>query len=164
MHRNRPGGRSTRPVFPDFRYGNSVPPAEARPMPVPASDRLPEIAAAARAAARVWVGTDYDGTLAPVTDDPDADTLPADTRAELAALAGHPRAAVGVVSGRDVANLRRRVRLDAAGYAGNHGLEIEVPGERFEYPTAAAARPALADLAAALAEGLRPYPGTWVQD
>lgn len=133
-------------------------------MPVPLPHYLADVAAALRSAPRVWVGTDYDGTLAPLTDDPDAPTLPADTRAELAALAAAPRAAVGVISGRDVANLRRHVGSDRIGYAGNHGLEIEVPGERFEYPTAAAARPALARLTAGLVEALRPYPGAWVQD
>jgi trehalose 6-phosphate phosphatase len=133
-------------------------------MPERLSDCLPEIESVLRAAGRVWVGTDFDGTLAPITDDPDEASLPPAARDALAGLAGHPRAAVGIVSGRDVANLRRHVRLEDIGYAGNHGLEIELPGERFEYPTAAAARPVLARVTAGLGEVLRPYPGAWVQD
>ena len=107
---------------------------------------------------------DFDGTLAEFNANPAAPMLTDVRREWLRDIAAQPDTFVGIVSGRDIANLRRHVQLDHIGYAGNHGLEIELPGERFEYPTAAAARPVLARITAALAAGLRPYPGAWVQD
>lgn len=134
-------------------------------MPVPLAAALADIARRVRAAPGVWVGTDFDGTLARYTDDPDEATLTAGGRDALAALAACARTAVAVVSGRDLPNLRGRIGLAGIGYAGNHGLEIELPGgDRFEHPAAAGLRPEMARLAGELRSAVAGLPGAWVQD
>ena len=70
----------------------------------------------------VLVGLDFDGTLAPIVDDPAAARMRASTRALLARVAAsYP---VAIVSGRARADVRRRldgVRVNEV--VGNHGLE-----------------------------------------
>jgi trehalose 6-phosphate phosphatase len=71
---------------------------------------------------------DVDGTLAPIVEDPAAATVPAETRALLAALADRYRL-VACITGRRASAARRMVGLDRLTYAGNHGLEVLRPGE-----------------------------------
>ena len=67
---------------------------------------------------------DFDGTLAPIVDDPeDAQLLPG-ARSALERLADEPSVAVAVVSGRSLADLRERVGVEGVVLAGNHGLEL----------------------------------------
>jgi trehalose-phosphatase len=71
---------------------------------------------------------DIDGTLAPIVEDPAAASVPATTRAALASLAER-YGLVACVSGRRASAARRMVGLEQLTYAGNHGLELLVPGE-----------------------------------
>jgi trehalose 6-phosphate phosphatase len=82
--------------------------------------------------------TDYDGTLAPIASEPEAARLPETVRADLLALARMPRVQFGVVSGRDLQDLRALVDVPDAVYGGCYGLEIEGPGMRFVHPDAEA--------------------------
>jgi len=69
---------------------------------------------------------DYDGTLTPIVDDPDAARLAEDTRRTLRMLAR--RYPTAVISGRDLRDLRARVQVEEAILAGSHGFEIAAPG------------------------------------
>jgi trehalose 6-phosphate phosphatase len=71
---------------------------------------------------RVLLAFDYDGTLAPIVDDPTAASIRPRTRALLQKLARlYPCI---VISGRAQADIARRVRgLGLASVVGNHGLE-----------------------------------------
>lgn len=71
---------------------------------------------------------DIDGTLAPIVTDPGAAAVPAPTRTLLAQLANR-YALVACISGRRASAARRMVGLDQLTYAGNHGLELLLPGE-----------------------------------
>jgi trehalose-phosphatase len=71
---------------------------------------------------------DIDGTLAPIVDDPEAATVPAEASRVLADLAGR-YGLVACVSGRRASAARRMVGVDALTYAGNHGLELLGPGD-----------------------------------
>jgi len=94
-------------------------------------DRLPlvwDCEAAIRARLegnRLAVFLDYDGTLTPIVEDYTKADLAEDMRAAVAGLAR--TAMVGVVSGRDLEDLRRRVRLDEVFLAGSHGFDIAGP-------------------------------------
>jgi trehalose 6-phosphate phosphatase len=70
---------------------------------------------------------DIDGTLAPIVDDPEAATVPEETRQVLRALARR-YALVACVSGRRAVEARRLVGVGELTYAGNHGLELLAPG------------------------------------
>jgi trehalose 6-phosphate phosphatase len=89
------------------------------------------------------VFTDFDGTLAPIVDRPDAATMPPTVEEELAVLRDHPETVVAVVSGRALDDLRERVDVDGIAYAGNHGLELHADGETVVNPDAQQARNAI---------------------
>lgn len=71
---------------------------------------------------------DFDGTLAPIVPRPEDARLIAGAEAPLHALIAG-LGLVGFVSGRGLADLRGRVALPGVGYSGNHGMEIQHPGE-----------------------------------
>ncbi|HET7574385.1 MAG TPA: trehalose-phosphatase [Solirubrobacterales bacterium] len=76
---------------------------------------------------RAAVLTDVDGTLAPIVERAEDAAVPSEARAALAALAGR-YALVGCISGRQAVEARRLVGLEELAYAGNHGLELLLPG------------------------------------
>ena len=79
--------------------------------------------------ARTAILTDIDGTLAPIAERPEQAAVPEAAREALAALSER-FGLVGCVSGRRAAEARRLVGLvDGIAYAGNHGLELLLPGE-----------------------------------
>jgi trehalose-phosphatase len=91
---------------------------------------------------RVLVALDYDGTIAPIAETPEAARLPAETARVLREIAALNRFSLAVVSGRSLADLKRRLALDAI-YVGNHGLEIEGGGFSFVHDQAERMREAI---------------------
>ena len=83
---------------------------------------------------------DFDGTLAPIVDEPKLALLPAETRQTLSELAEVEKVTIAIVSGRALGDVKERVGMPGLIYAGNHGLEIEGPGLSFEHPVAAGLR------------------------
>jgi trehalose 6-phosphate phosphatase len=77
---------------------------------------------------RAAILTDVDGTLAPIVERAEDAAVPAAAREALAALSER-YALVGCISGRRAEEARRLVGLDTLAYAGNHGLELLLPGE-----------------------------------
>jgi trehalose 6-phosphate phosphatase len=77
--------------------------------------------------------TDVDGTLAPIVERAEDAAVPAAAREILAALS-ECYALVGCISGRRAEDARRLVGLDSLAYAGNHGLELLMPGEEAPQP------------------------------
>lgn len=71
---------------------------------------------------RWLVVVDFDGTLAPIVDHPDLVSLAAGALDTLRALTA--RTAVAVLSGRPIADVRRRLDGLPAAYAGGHGAEL----------------------------------------
>jgi trehalose-phosphatase len=78
--------------------------------------------------ARAAILTDVDGTMAPIVERAEDAVVPDAAREALATLAGR-YGLVGAVSGRRAADAKRLVGLDQIAYAGNHGLELLLPGE-----------------------------------
>ena len=76
---------------------------------------------------RTAILTDVDGTLAPIVERAEDAAVPAAAREALAALSER-YALVGCISGRRAEEARRLVGLDTLAYAGNHGLELLLPG------------------------------------
>jgi trehalose 6-phosphate phosphatase len=67
---------------------------------------------------------DVDGTLAPIAPSPDLARVPAETKAELARLAG-AYLLVACISGRPGAEAAGLVGVQGIHYVGNHGLELD---------------------------------------
>ena len=127
-------------------------------------DWLGELESRARGAGPLLVLLDFDGTLAPIAERPGGAALPADTRRCLQRLSVSPRVALGVISGRGIEDLRRRVAIEGLIYAGNHGMEIRGRGLSFIEPGADASRAALHDLVTRIREELSVHPGVEVED
>lgn len=77
---------------------------------------------------------DFDGTLAPIVRDPARAALGHGMAAVLARLARRSDVVMAVISGRSLADLRCRMRLDNICYAGCHGVEMEGPGWSYVHP------------------------------
>jgi alpha,alpha-trehalase len=71
---------------------------------------------------------DYDGTLTPIVERPEDAALGDPMRDTLKALAAE--CTVAIVSGRGLADVRKRVGLAEIYYAGSHGFEIDGPGRQ----------------------------------
>jgi trehalose 6-phosphate phosphatase len=106
---------------------------------------------------------DFDGTLAPIAEDPDAAAMPADVERALAALADRPGVEPAVVSGRALSDLRERVDPDVT-LAGNHGLEMDRGEREWVHPAAAERRGALERAIGDVAERLAAYPDCRIED
>jgi trehalose 6-phosphate synthase/phosphatase len=76
---------------------------------------------------------DYDGTITPIVERPEAAKLSDSTRRTLDAAARTPGIDVTVVSGRAIKDLRERVGLQNVTYVGNHGFEVDGPALHFRH-------------------------------
>ena len=103
--------------------------------PDPIDDERDRIRSRLAEGSRLCCCLDFDGTLAPIVDDPDAATPTAANEAAVAALAADPAVTTAIVSGRALADVRQRI--DGPGtYAGNHGLELARNGTVAVHPVA----------------------------
>jgi alpha,alpha-trehalase len=106
---------------------------------------------------------DYDGTLTPIVAHPDLAILSDDMRAALERLAAH--FPVAIVSGRDLADVRRMVGIEGIVYAGSHGCDVDAPealGGRVQHAPLGAGDD-LAAARAALTRKVGNIPGAWVE-
>ncbi len=113
-----------------------------------------------------WQGAlflDFDGTLADLVDHPDAAAMRPEMRAALARCAAREDLDVGIVSGRSLESIRKRVGLEDLIYVGNHGLEMAGPGiASFVHPDTRHFEARAGEIARALAE--IDVPGVWVEE
>lgn len=104
--------------------------------------------------ARAAILTDVDGTLAPIVARPEQAAVPA-RASELLEELGKRYGLVACVSGRQAEEARRLVGVDGIAYAGNHGLELLLPGDaapRFDHSLQGRERQA-AEFVASLGDG-----------
>ncbi|XP_055920054.1 uncharacterized protein LOC129951760 [Eupeodes corollae] len=74
---------------------------------------------------------DYDGTLAPLTEELSA--MPKDNEINIKKLATNEKIFLCIFSGRELADIKNHLKLPNVTYAGNHGLEVEYPsGKKFK--------------------------------
>jgi trehalose-phosphatase len=78
--------------------------------------------------AHTAIFSDIDGTLAPIVDRPEHAGVPSEATQLLGTLGGR-FGLVGCVSGRRALEAQRLVGAKGIAYAGNHGLELLLPGE-----------------------------------
>ncbi len=130
----------------------------------PLLEHLPELEPRLRAAPEILLFLDFDGTLAPIVEDPDLASMPSGTFQALTRLASNPRFTLAIISGRALDDLRLRVGLENLIYAGNHGLEISGPGIEFIESQAAERLKALGELSRHLRARLNGIPGVEVEN
>lgn len=127
------------------------------------NDRLGDLAALPR----LLIVCDFDGTLAPLVDQPEEAALLPSAGAVLASLAGlYPRIIMGFLSGRALDDLVSRTGLAGLPvfHGGNHGLELRGPGLEWTHPAALATRNGMAVFAQRLRSAVSAIPGVEVED
>jgi len=86
------------------------------------------------AARPLYLFLDYDGTLSPIVRDPGQAVLSVRMRRRLEVLLNTGWCRIAVISGRTLMDIRRRIGIPSMTYVGNHGLELEGPDVKFQYP------------------------------
>jgi trehalose 6-phosphate phosphatase len=105
---------------------------------------------------------DFDGTLSDIVDDPDSARPVAGATEALEKLAA--RCPVAVLSGRDLADVTKRVGVSGVWYAGSHGFELTAPdGTHHQNDDATAAIPVLEQAAGQLRDQLGGIAGVVVE-
>ncbi len=105
---------------------------------------------------------DYDGTLTPIVDRPEDAVIPPATLAALESLA--EVTVVGIISGRDLADVMDMVGTEMIWFSGSHGFDVRSPdGSRQEFEEGAEALPALDAADKTLATALSGIEGAWVE-
>jgi trehalose 6-phosphate phosphatase len=107
---------------------------------------------------------DFDGTLSPIVERPALAELPPATGRVLRELQALPSLALSFVSGRLLEDIKSRVGLEGVVYAGNHGLEVEGSGFRFDHPQALRLAADLRDLAGQLAARAADLEGVEIEE
>lgn len=111
---------------------------------------------------RLAVFLDYDGTLTPIVETPELAIMTEDSRQAVRDLSRH--CPVGIISGRDLADVRDKVRIDSIVYAGSHGFDIAGPqGLQVEQTVGETFLPVLDRAEKALAAKLSAIEGTLVE-
>jgi trehalose 6-phosphate phosphatase len=122
-------------------------------------DHWPEIAEQLRTAGTAALFLDFDGTLAPVRAHPDAAALNDSTRRAITRLARNRRVHICVISGRLLADVRRRTSVPQIRYLGLHGWD----GYR-RAPLDPETRRIVERARQEVASQVAPVPGVWVED
>lgn len=123
------------------------------------AEHLGEVEARLAGASGLLLCTDFDGTLAPITADPEGPAITPANDDALSVLAERDEIEIAVVSGRQVDDVASRVGLDGVTYAGNHGLELLRDGETTIHPIAAERIEAIETLLADVDERLADVEG-----
>lgn len=110
------------------------------------------------------LGLDFDGTLTPITDDPDEPTITAACRRAVKQFVTHPHATVAVISGRELSDLYNRISVPGVIYAGNHGLEFRYDECAEVHPSAAYHQTAVRGVLEQLPDRLAGVPGWEIED
>ncbi|WP_224333462.1 trehalose-phosphatase [Haloprofundus halobius] len=108
---------------------------------------------------------DFDGTLAPIVDDPEAAEITPTNAEVVGRLRDAPGVKLAVVSGRGLEDVRGRVDVSDIAYAGNYGIETDHgDGDIEVHPDAEVAKPVVDDVKSALEDELADEPGVAVED
>ncbi|RMG59223.1 MAG: trehalose-phosphatase [Deltaproteobacteria bacterium] len=72
---------------------------------------------------------DFDGTLSPIVENPEEAQISPEALSLLKRLSSIDRVITGIMSGRSLEDVKKRVPLPLPVWGGNHGAEVEVLGE-----------------------------------
>lgn len=112
----------------------------------------------------LFIFLDFDGTLTPIADTPGKAVLPAETKLLLRILSDSLNVKLALISGRNIRDIRKKVRLKNIIYSGNHGLEIEGPKIKFKFPLPPGYRKTLKKIRSELKEKGSSFRGILIED
>ncbi len=107
---------------------------------------------------------DYDGTLTPIVEHPEDAHLSTPFRRVLHHLTKHPAVKICIISGRELEDLKKRVKIPGILYVGNHGFEIEGPKIKHVHPDVPKYQKILSALVRNLKQDLKAYPGIYIEN
>ncbi len=111
----------------------------------------------------IFLMLDYDGTLTSIKNYPALARLSPVRRMILRTLSRQKSIRMAIISGRKLVEIKRMVGLPGIIYAGNHGLDIVLPGRHFIHPEARRFAPVLAGIIKDLSP-LRRIKGVLIED
>ncbi|PIR82188.1 trehalose-phosphatase [Candidatus Kaiserbacteria bacterium CG10_big_fil_rev_8_21_14_0_10_59_10] len=126
-----------------------------------AARHIDEIARRVRRAGGALLFLDFDGTLAEIATTPESARMSARTRRALKACVARYR--VAVISGRALADVRRKVGMRTVAYVGGHGTEYSIGRLRGVSGLPAALRASLRDAARRFLPLCKEYPGLRIE-
>ncbi|MFC1559959.1 trehalose-phosphatase [Candidatus Margulisiibacteriota bacterium] len=113
----------------------------------------------------IFLLLDFDGTLSTIVKKPEIATLSKGIKPILRSLANNKRSVIlGIISGRELKNVKKKVGINNIYYAGNHGLEISGPGITFTLKEAKAVRPIIKNIRKELRRATGEIKGVMVED
>lgn len=80
----------------------------------------------------LFIFLDFDGTLAPIVSTPEKAVLPEAAKKLLKRISENPKIRLAFISGRSLDDIKSKIGIKNAIYAGNHGLQLEGPKIKFE--------------------------------
>lgn len=113
---------------------------------------------------KIFLFCDFDGTLTPIRPRPGLVILGSARRKFLEGLTHVPGVKLAFISGRALEDLKQKVPVSGAVYAGNHGLEASGPELRFLAPLPAGWRKTLADVKHSMLVLKKKFPGLLIED
>ncbi|MDQ2052074.1 trehalose-phosphatase [Natronolimnohabitans sp. A-GB9] len=131
--------------------------------PSPIDEQRSRIRSRLAEGSRLLCCLDFDGTLAPIVEDPDAAAPTAANEAAVATLSAEPAVMTAIVSGRALSDVRDRIDGPST-YAGNHGLELQRDGSVAVHPVARKRAAHVRAVCATLERVLNPVPNARVEN
>lgn len=107
---------------------------------------------------------DYDGTLSPIVNTPDKAVIPSAVKNLLRAISQNPKCKIAIISGRSLADIRKRVGIKEIVYSGNHGLELKGPKIKYNQTVSADYKKVLSKIRAELESKLKGIDGAIIED
>jgi trehalose 6-phosphate phosphatase len=132
-------------------------------IPRPIDELVPWLRTELADASELLLCLDFDGTLAPIVEDPDEAAPTRAVSEALETVTTEPAVTTAIVSGRGLADVRHRV--DGPGlYAGNHGLELARGGAVAVHPVARKRAARVDAVCDALEVALGPVPNARIEN
>lgn len=123
---------------------------------------LPEIKKRIERAGGYVLMLDFDGVISPLTPIPARAFLPPLTKKTLEFLSGHNP--IAIISGRALADIKKKVSIKNIIYSGNHGLEWQFNGQAMKKNLPRPMIRAIANLKKPLQKIVRQYPGALLEN
>lgn len=109
----------------------------------------------------IFIFFDFDGTLVPIKKNPEDCYLSYELKKSLQELKNKIK--IGIISGRDLENLKRRISIRGIYYSGSHGLQIESSEIKYINPDAQRLKPYINEISREVKKLANRFLGTLIE-
>lgn len=107
---------------------------------------------------------DYDGTLTPIISSPEKANLPKESKKLLLKISKKNKFYVAIISGRSLISIKEKIGLSNVIYAGSHGLEGNILGEKYLCPIDKKHHDAIRNILKKLRSIKNKFPGSLIEN